>query len=278
LSKILILGGSGMLGSSVWNSLKGHKILSHTSATLNILCTHRLHETVALFRPDYIINCAAYTAVDMAESQQERAYAINATAVEKLAQIAAHFNATLIHFSTDYVFDGNATMPYEVNNPTAPINVYGASKLAGEDAIRRTCGAYYIFRVSWLYAPHGKNFFRWVAETSMEELNIVDSQTGSPTNALDVATFIKHVIENDPTVYGTYHFTNDGSCTWFAFAKAINDKLSLDKAINPVATFKTAAARPLYSVMDCSKTEKIFNYKVPSIEDGLDAVIKRYKS
>lgn len=267
-----------MLGSSVWNSLKGHKILSHTSATLNILCTHRLHETVALFRPDYIINCAAYTAVDMAESQQERAYAINATAVEKLAQIAAHFNATLIHFSTDYVFDGNATMPYEVNNPTAPINVYGASKLAGEDAIRRTCGAYYIFRVSWLYAPHGKNFFRWVAETSMEELNIVDSQTGSPTNALDVATFIKHVIENDPTVYGTYHFTNDGSCTWFAFAKAINDKLSLDKAINPVATFKTAAARPLYSVMDCSKTEKIFNYKVPSIEDGLDAVIKRYKS
>jgi dTDP-4-dehydrorhamnose reductase len=278
MSKIIILGASGMLGTAVCEQLKNHNVQAHTSTSLDILCPHKLHEAVAKFKPDYIINCAAYTAVDIAESQQERAYAINATAVEKLAQIAAHFNATLIHFSTDYVFDGNATTPYEVDYPTAPISVYGASKLAGEDAIRRTGGAYYIFRVSWLYAPHGKNFFRWVAETDMEELNIVDSQTGSPTNTLDVATFIKQVIENDPTVYGTYHFTNYGSCTWFAFAKAINDKLSLNKTINPVATFRTAAARPLYSVMDCSKTEKIFNYKISSIEDGVDAVIKRYKS
>ncbi|MDP5077815.1 MAG: dTDP-4-dehydrorhamnose reductase, partial [Nonlabens sp.] len=236
------------------------------------------HEAVATFKPDYIINCAAYTAVDSAESNKERAYAINATAVEKLAQIANQFGATLIHFSTDYVFDGNATTPYRVNYPTAPINVYGASKLAGEEAIRRTGSAHYIFRVSWLFAPHGKNFFRWVAETDMEELNIVDSQTGSPTSALDVAAFIKHLIKNDPAVYGTYHFTNTGSCTWFAFAKAINDKLSLNKKINPVASFKTAASRPTYSVMDCSETEKTFDYKIPSIEDGLEHVIKSYKS
>lgn len=278
MSKIIILGASGMLGTSICESLKDHDLLTHSSKSLNILCPHKLHEMIASYRPDYIINCAAYTAVDLAETDKERAFAINATAVEKLAQIAKHFNATLIHFSTDYVFNGNATAPYVVNHHTVPVNVYGASKLAGEDAIRLLNGAHYIFRVSWLYAPHGKNFFRWVAETEMEELNIVDSQTGSPTSALDVAAFIKHFIENDPAVYGTYHFTNAGSCTWFAFAKAINEKLGLNKKINPVANFKTAAVRPAYSVMDCEETVKIFNYKIPSIEEGLDSVIKIYKS
>jgi dTDP-4-dehydrorhamnose reductase len=278
MSKIIVLGASGMLGTAICEQLKSHEVQAHTSASLDILCPHKLHEAVATFKPDYIINCAAHTAVDLAESDKERAYAINATAVEKLAQISNQFGATLIHFSTDYVFDGNATKPYKVNYPTAPVNVYGASKLAGEDAIRLLNGTHYIFRVSWLYAPHGKNFFRWVAETDMEELNIVDSQTGSPTSALDVATFIKRVVEHDPHVYGTYHFTNMGSCTWYAFAKAINDKLGLNKIINSVASFKTAAARPAYSVMDCEETVKIFNYKIPSIEDGLDKVIKRYKS
>jgi dTDP-4-dehydrorhamnose reductase len=274
----MILGASGMLGVCITEVLKDHDTLTFTSKTLDITCTHAFHERVAMFRPDYIINCAAYTAVDLAESDAAKAYTINASAVEKMAQVAAHFKATLIHFSTDYVFDGNATSPYAVNYPTAPVNTYGASKLAGEDAIRAVNSAYYIFRVSWLYAPHGKNFFRWVAETAMQDLNIVDSQTGSPTSALDVATFIKHLVENNPVAYGTYHFTNTGSCTWFAFAKAINEKLGLNKKINPVASFKTAAVRPAYSVMDTSLAQKTFSHHIQSWQDALDDVIIQFKS
>jgi len=278
MSKIIVLGASGMLGVAICERLKNHDVQAHTSKSLDMLCSHKLHEAVATFRPDYIINCAAYTAVDLAESNREDAFSINATAVEKLAQIASHFKATLIHFSTDYVFDGNAISPYAVHHPTLPVNTYGASKLSGEEAARTLCGAHYIFRVSWLYAAHGKNFFRWVAETAMQDLNITDSQTGSPTSALDVATFIKHLIENDPVAYGTYHFTNTGSCTWFAFAKAINEKLGLNKKINPVASFKTAAVRPAYSVMDTSLAQKTFSHHIQSWQDALDDVIIQFKS
>lgn len=278
MSRIIILGAGGMLGMCMVEQFKDHELLAYTSKSLDITCTHALHERIAAFKPDYIINCAAYTAVDLAETEQQRAFAINATAVAKLAQIATHFNATLIHFSTDYVFNGRATTPYTVNQPTAPVNTYGASKLAGEDAIRLVNASYYIFRISWLFAPHGKNFFRWVAETAMEELNIVDSQTGSPTSALDVAAFIAHLTKNDPQKYGTYHLTNAGSCSWFAFAKAINDKLLLNKNINPVAHFKTAAVRPIYSVMDTTETATVFNYELTSWETALDQVIRHYKS
>jgi dTDP-4-dehydrorhamnose reductase len=150
--------------------------------------------------------------------------------------------------------------------------VYGASKLAGEKAVAQIDGKHYIFRISWLYAPHGKNFFNWVAGTEMKELKIVDSQTGSPTSALDVAAFIHHVLKNDPTAYGTYHLTNQGAWTWFDFAQAISKK------ITPVSEFKTAAKRPAYSVMNCEKTEGVFDYQIPSIEDGLDRVVRQYNS
>jgi dTDP-4-dehydrorhamnose reductase len=275
--KVLITGAGGMLGSAVKNSLSVDEVHAFSSKELDITCSYKMDEIVKRLRPDYIINCAAYTAVDLAETEQEKAYLINAVAVEKLAQIAKQYKSTLIHFSTDYVFNGNSHSPYLPTHQVDPINVYGASKLAGEQAIKRIGGKHYIFRISWLYAPHGKNFFKWVAESEQKNLKIVDSQTGSPTSALDVASFIKHLIENDPKNCGIYHFTNKGSWTWYAFAKAINEKLQLNKNIVAVTSFETAAIRPTFSVMDTSLTEDVFDYKINTIETGLDRIFEIYK-
>ena len=276
MKKIIITGATGMLGTAITSALQGHDLYSYSSKDLDITCSFKLDQIVKSIKPDYIINCAAYTAVDLAETDQEKAFRINALAVQKMAQVANQYQATLIHFSTDYVFNGTATQPYLPLQETDPINVYGASKLAGEKSITQVNGKHYIFRISWLYAPHGKNFFKWVAGTDMKELKIVDSQTGSPTSALDVSSFIKHLVKNDPETYGVYHFTNQGAMTWFEFAIAINKKLNLDKIIHPVATFKTAAKRPTYSVMDGSDTIKVFNYKIPTVEKGLDEVVRIY--
>jgi dTDP-4-dehydrorhamnose reductase len=276
--KILITGANGMLGTAVKAVLQDQELFCFSSKDLDITCSFQLDQKIKHLRPDYIINCAAYTAVDLAENEQDKAYKINALAIQKMAQIAKQYNATLIHFSTDYVFNGTATTAYLPSQETDPINVYGASKLAGEKAITQIGCNHYIFRISWLYAAHGKNFFKWVAGTDMKELSIVDSQTGSPTSALDLADFIKHLIQNDPKNYGIYHFTNQGAMTWFDFATAINKKLELGKKIHPVAEFKTAAKRPAYSVMDCSSLQNIFDYTIPSIEEGLDRVLGQYNS
>jgi dTDP-4-dehydrorhamnose reductase len=271
--KILITGANGMLGTAIKAALQEQELFCFSSKELDISCSFQLDQKVKNIRPDYIINCAAYTAVDLAETEEEKAFKINALAVQKMAQISKQYKATFIHFSTDYVFKGDAATPYVIDQETDPINVYGASKLAGEKAIAQIDGKHYIFRVSWLYAPHGKNFFKWVAGTEIKELNIVDSQTGSPTSAPDVAAFIHHVLKNDPKAYGAYHFTNQGAWTWFDFAQAINNKLDLGKKITPVADFKTAAKRPAYSVMDCHRTEEVFGYKIPTVEEGLDGVV-----
>ena len=276
MKKIIITGATGMLGTAITNALQGHDLYGYSSKELDITCSFKLDQIVKSIKPDYIINCAAYTAVDLAETDQEKAFKINALAVQKMAQVAYQYQATLIHFSTDYVFNGAATQPYLPLQETDPINVYGASKLAGEKSIAQVNGRHYIFRISWLYAPHGKNFFKWVAGTDMKELKIVDSQTGSPTSALDVSSFIKHLVKNDPETYGVYHFTNQGAMTWFEFAIAINKKLNLDKIIHPVAEFKTTAKRPTYSVMDGSDTIKVFNYEIPTVEEGLDEVVSIY--
>jgi dTDP-4-dehydrorhamnose reductase len=276
--KVLITGSRGMLGTAISEQLEKHDLYTYDINDFDITCPFKMDKIIKQLRPDYIINCAAYTAVDLAETEQEKAFTINATAVQKLSQIAQQYGSTLIHFSTDYVFDGNATAPYKPDHALDPVNAYGASKLVGEQAITNTGGAHYVFRISWLYAPYGKNFFRWVATSNQDTLSIVNSQTGSPTSALDVAHFIEHLIDNDPKVYGIYHFTNKGSWTWHDFASSINEKLKLGKHIKPVASFKTAAVRPSYSVMDTTITESVFNYNINDIELGLDTVIKNYPS
>ena len=174
---------------------------------LDITCYSKVRKELFKHCPDYVINCAAYTAVDLAEEEPEEAHKINATAVGMLASLTKQINATLIHFSTDYVFDGTATEPYTPDDVTNPINVYGHSKLMGEKLIKSSGVNHYIFRISWLYAPHGKNFFRWVIDSKEKELKVVDSQLGCPTRSIDVAEFVHHVIQNDPKTYGIYHYS-----------------------------------------------------------------------
>ena len=164
-------------------------------------------------------------------------------------------------FSTDYVFDGTATKPYTPEDVTNPINVYGHSKLMGEQLIKRSGVNYYIFRISWLYAPHGKNFYRWVIGSKEKELKVVDNQLGCPTNALDVAEFIHSVIQNDPKKYSTYHYSGGEAMTWYAFAKAISKKAGLNKKITAVNEFPAIARRPEYSVMDSSANLDFFNHE-----------------
>ena len=276
--KILITGAQGMLGQAMIQVFTDHEVVALSRNDFDLTCPHEMNRAVRNLRPDYVINCAAYTAVDLAEKEEDKAIAINGTGVEKLAQICNQYNATLIHFSTDYVFNGSASQPYPDDAPVDPINAYGYSKLIGENAVSRIGGKFYVFRISWLYAPHGKNFFRWVAESEQSELSIIDTQTGSPTSALSVADFVQHLVSNDPEHYGIYHFTNQGEWTWYAFAKAINNKLHLNKKISAVSEFKTAAKRPEYSVMDTSRTSQVFNYTIKTIDEALKEVVSHYKN
>lgn len=265
-----------MLATAITSQLEYLSVHTFTRTQLDITCIASLHRVISNIRPDYIINCAAYTAVDLAQSNQVDSYRLNCSSVRSLAQLATQYNAILIHFSTDYVFDGHATSPYSVDHLTNPINVYGASKLAGELAVRQSSCNYYIFRISWLYAAHGKNFFRWITDTDNQQLNIVNTQTGCPTSALDVAQFVNYLIHNDPEQYGLYHFSNEGVMTWYDFACLINQQVHLNKQINPISTFKTLAQRPDYSVLDTNLTERTFNYNIPTTYDALTRVISQY--
>ena len=194
----MIIGSSGMLGHSMTRSFSGFEVISLSRKELDITCYAAVRQQFYLHKPQYVINCAAYTAVDKAESEPAAAFQINYSAVRVIARIAKQIDATLIHFSTDYMFDGTSEHPYLPCDITNPINVYGANKLMEENAIRSLDMRYYIFRISWLYAAHGKNFFRWVMENDLEEMKVVDNQKGSPTSAADVAAFIEHVIGQDP--------------------------------------------------------------------------------
>lgn len=268
----MIIGAGGMLGISMSEALKDFNLITLNREELDITCYSKVRHALFKDQPDYVINCAAYTAVDKAEEEPELAFKINSSAVGMLAHVVKQVNATLIHFSTDYVFDGKATSPYKPEDPVNPINVYGASKWAGEQLIRASGVKHYIFRISWLYAPHGKNFYRWVLDNDLEEMQVVDTQVGCPTSAIDVADFIAHVIEKDPFNYGTYHFCNEGSMTWYDFATAIVKQAGLLKKIVAVSEFPAVAKRPEYSIMNNSNTSMAMFYDIPGINEALKNV------
>lgn len=273
-TKILLTGANGMLGAAIKRQLASFDLHPYSREQLDITSREQVMDCIQSIHPDYIINCAAYTAVDQAENEPYKAFLINHTAVRFLAQQAQAVGATLIHFSTDYVFDGLASTPYQIDHSTSPINVYGDSKLQGELAIKEYNERYYIFRTSWLYGPSGKNFLNWVRTTPQQELQVVDNQIGSPTSVLDLALFIKFVIENDPARYGIYHYANQGEMSWYAFAKAIIKQLQLPKSVVPIQEFKTRAVRPAYSVLDCSQTEYIFKCNILGFQKSLSRICR----
>lgn len=270
---IVVTGAAGQLGQSLQHKAQKFTDIEWVfcdSATLDITDASSIQELFLQKKPNYCINAAAYTAVDKAESESAKAYLINATGPENLVKICAEFGTTLIHISTDFVFDGTQTTPYKETDPTAPLGVYGASKLAGELAIQQHGNAYYIIRTSWVYSPFGNNFMKTMLRLAAERdsLSIVNDQIGTPTNALDLAALLIELIHKDNAMevhpYGIYHYSNEGKCSWFEFAKAIFEKNSISIPVQPITTdqFPTPAKRPAFSVMDKSKIKDQFDFQI----------------
>lgn len=271
MKKILVLGSNGQLGncfkklSSDFDSNFEFNFAS--SEDLDITDRNAVDDFFDDFKPDFCINAAAYTAVDLAEKESEKAFAVNAEAVGNIADACKNTKATLIHISTDYVFDGESNISYSEDNFTNPQGVYGASKLKGEDLALENNPKTIVIRTSWLYSEFNKNFVKTMLNlfTIKDELGIVADQFGQPTNANDLAEAVMKIIESDPKTFGVFHFSNYPETNWFEFASKIaefsNSKIKL-KAIS-TEEFPTPAKRPKRSTMALDKIEEV--YKVEPI-------------
>ncbi|WP_324720216.1 dTDP-4-dehydrorhamnose reductase [Salinimicrobium sp. HB62] len=272
--KILVTGAGGQLGKCFRQASKNYPHWDFTFTTSEDLDLSQFAVVGAYLRREKFgicINCAAYTKVDQAEKEQEMAYLTNAESVRNLAKDCEEIGCTLIHFSTDYVFNGKKTSPYSEEDETDPLNVYGASKLLGEQYIQEALSRYYIFRTSWLYSDIGKNFFNTI-RTKAEEgetLNITTSQKGTPTNAHDLANFVLKIIAQGQTKYGLYHYSNLGEATWYDFAKEILHLMDSPTSLNENNDFETLAIRPEYSVLSKEKIQTAFGLPVPHWKDSL---------
>ncbi len=254
---VLVTGAEGMLGRLVCAELKNKRIeyvpadIIGDNAHIDIADPDDVFEFMGKINPEAVINCAAMTNVDGCETETDLAYKLNAVGPQNLACACASYGAVLTHVSTDYVFDGKKGEPYTEFDKPNPLGVYGASKLAGEEAVREICPSHYIVRTSWLYAPHGKNFaltMLRLAETR-DEIKVVADQYGSPTYAKDLAEFL--VFLHGSPMFGTYHFTNSGVCSWYEFAAAILEGAGKQVKVTPISTeeYPTPTERPKYSVL-----------------------------
>ncbi len=294
--RILILGPSGQVGHELAvNASKIAEVItagrSDADIIMNPLDSVSLEKLFDDSRPNIVINAIAYTAVDNAESDQEQAFLLNSDLPGALADLCEKNNCLLIHYSTDFVFDGTKRQPWSENDATHPLSVYGRSKLAGEKAIEISNSAYIILRTSWVYGVRGSNFLLTMLRLGREReaLSVVDDQIGSPTCSYDIAMatidLCQYYIEQPDTVKshkGTYHLTSSGSCSWYEFAKSIFEKAKQKKLLalielTPIssAEYPTAATRPAYSVLNCDKLAKIFNISVPNWKDLLQQCIDR---
>lgn len=280
--KILITGANGMLAKSVRKRLEGNELFCTDVEDLDITNEEAVLKYVSEIKPEYIINCAAYTAVDKAETAGEIVEKINADGPRNLAKAAKENDCVLVHISTDYVFGGDLDVEkdYKEDDPKAPVTAYGITKLHGEEAIKENTDKYYIFRTAWLYGD-GNNFVRTMLKLgeTKDELNVVSDQHGSPTYAEDLANFIGEAIEKK-IPYGVYNATNEGYTTWYDFTKAIFEYAGIICKVNPVTTEEyidmmkiTQAKRPKNSQMSKAKLEAQ-GIEVPEWEDALKRYLK----
>lgn len=289
--KIVVIGAKGQLGHEIMKLSSGSEhefvaadVCGDDSQVRRFDMTDS-EQVQALICDDVdvVINCAAYNEVDKAEDDDAMAVKVNVHAVGLLAEAARKAGALMIHFSTDYVFDGKGNTPYTEECLAAPLNAYGRSKLAGEKAVVDSGCRYMIFRTSWLYSLTGRNFFKTMASKCAEspKLRVVFDQTGTPTNAYDLAFLVMHIIDNDMLdKTGTYHYSNEGSATWYDFAKEINDALGYTCRVEPCSTseFPRPAARPAYSVLDKKKVKETFGVEIPHWRESLLMLINEYNN
>ena len=286
MKKILIIGGNGQLGNCL-NKLISEYALDYEFHftdydTLDITNQKQINEYFSEYEPHYCINVSAYTAVDLAEQEKEKAFAINAEGVKYLAEACAEKGIDLIHISTDYVFSGDTNIPYSEGDFTNPLSVYGASKLEGENLALENNPKTIIIRTSWLYSEFGKNFVKTMLNlfSTKDELNVVADQFGQPTNANDLAEAIMKIISTEEKEYGIFHFSNYSETTWFDFAKKIAELSKSKIKINPISTeqYPTPAKRPMRSTMCLDKIENSYNiepkYWENSLEECMEILLK----
>ena len=279
MERILLLGGSGILGSEVLAHLqsKNFDYVAPTSTDLNITNKDQLLRVISEFKPVCIINCAAWTNVDGAESSFEQARELNAIAVENMGIAADLFDCKVIHISTDYVFDGESSEPYLETSHVQPLNKYGESKLQGESALLAVLPSAYVIRTSWLYGTSGKNFVKTIAGKALrsEESRVVDDQVGSPTSARDLAIGILSILKNQPEP-GIYNYSNLGSCSWFELAQKIYETVGADNnLVHPISSGSLSfiAKRPKYSLLSIEKWISAGLSEVPNWEDSLELIM-----
>lgn len=272
--KVLVTGVKGQLGYDVVKDLKkrGHEPIGVDREEMDLMNNDAIREFIMNTRPEAIIHCAAYTAVDKAEEEVEVCYQVNAEATKVIAECAKELDITLIYISTDYVFDGTKEGDYVETDLPNPINVYGASKLLGEQYVQQLLEKYYIVRISWVFGENGNNFIKTMRRLGSErdELNIIHDQVGSPTYTADLAPLLVDMMETNN--YGIYHATNEGTCSWFEFANEIFKQSNIEVKTNPITTdqYPTAAKRPMNSRMSKDKLTEFGFALLPSWEEALN--------
>jgi len=276
---ILVTGANGQLATCIKtldHSNNDLHFIYKNSDELDITNSRSVKQIFQNNNIHFCVNCAAYTAVDKAETDSNNAYQVNVSGAENLAKACAEYNSTLIHISTDFVFDGSSKIPYKADSNTNPLGVYGSTKLEGEQKIQDHLEKHFIIRTSWLYSEFGHNFLKTMLRLSKDrnELRVVSDQIGTPTYAMDLAHVILEVIQANNEAYGIYHYSNDGIASWYDFAKAIFDIKKIKIKVHPISTeeFPTPAKRPKYSVLDKTKIKDIFNVDIPHWENSLKKV------
>lgn len=282
MKKILVVGANGQLGNCIRKIApdfeSNYEFVFTDSQTLNITDEDQINTIFYDIKPDFCINASAYTAVDLAETEKEKAFAVNADGVAHLAQACADFKTVLIHVSTDYVFDGETNLDYSEDDFTSPIGVYGESKLKGEELALDLNPQTIIIRTSWLYSEFNKNFVKTMLNlfSQKDELGIVADQFGQPTNANDLAETIMDIIEFPQKTFGVFHFSNYPETTWFEFAKKIAEFSESSVKLNQLTTeqYPTPAKRPKRSTMCLDKIEEIYKIEPKHWENSLEECVK----
>ena len=276
--KVLVTGASGQLGKSIKllsdkGQTKGLDLVFRTAKELDITDVDAVEKEFKSSNYAYCINCAGYTAVDKAETEQEAAHQVNVVGARNLANACKAHKAVLIHISTDFIFDGFQETPYVEEDIARPISVYGDTKYKGEQAVSNVLEEYFILRTSWLYSEFGHNFMKTMIRLGNErsELSVVFDQVGTPTYALDLAKAIVHIISSQSKEYGVYHYSNEGVASWYDFAQAIFEGSNTTIDLKPIRSeaYPQPAQRPKFSVLDKSKIKNTLGIEIPHWKDSL---------
>lgn len=276
---VLVTGANGQLGQAlqfISGNYPAVDFIFCSSSELDITDSANCKVVFGKYQPQFCINAAAYTAVDKAESEYEKAHAINVIGAKNLAEACKKYNSVLVHISTDFVFDGEKTTPYTEEDLPNPTGVYGLTKLDGEEAIQTILEEHFIIRTSWVYSQFGNNFMKTMLRlaSDRDSLSVVNDQIGTPTNAVDLAEALLTICTSDiqlKSSFGIYNFSNEGQCSWFDFAKKIFEVNNISITVNsiPTSSYPTPAKRPKYSVLDKTKIKKIFGFNIKKWEEAL---------